>query len=158
MASVASREVIAGLVGLAYAAVYGFWTMLATGGGHGNFVWFGLFIFVEFLGLYFPIMAVLALNLRSRMTKIVFGSLILFNLVASVIMILGWMTESGEDGRPSDFSRQIEINGLGVVLFCIAFHFLPTVVFAFLLIRSVLFGQALAEPDEMVLLDLEERG
>jgi hypothetical protein len=158
MASIASKEVIAGIAGLVYAAIYGFWTMLATGGGHGNFIWIGLFIFVEFLGLYFPIMAVLAMNLRSRMTKIVFGSLILFNLVASVIMILGWITEAGEDGRPSDFSRQMEISGLGVILFCGAFHLLPTAFFGFLLIRSFLFGQALAEPNEMIILDLEKRG
>ncbi len=47
------KRLIAGTVGVAYAVLYGFWTLLLTGGGHVNFIWFFLFFSVEFCGLYF---------------------------------------------------------------------------------------------------------
>lgn len=155
MASLVARQVIAGAVGLVYAVIYGFWTMLATGGGHGNFVWIGLFLFVEFFGLYFPLMCVLAVNLRSFFIKILFGSLIAFNLIASTIMILGWMTETEplKNGM-TDFQRMMEGSGIWSLILCAAAHFLPTIVFAFLLVRSILFGQPLGDHDQTETLGL----
>jgi len=155
MSSLTTKRIIAGAIGLLYAVIYGFWTMLATGGGHGNFIWFMLFLFVDFCGLYFPLMAVLAVDLRSFMVKVIFGALIGFNLIASVIMIVGWMTETETAGRsPSDFERMMQANGIGVLIFCIVAHFLPTLIFAFLLIRSIHFGTSLADEDDSVSLNL----
>jgi len=153
--SLITRQVIAAGTGLLYAVMYGFWTMLATGGGHGNFIWFLLFLFVEFVGLYFPLMCVLAVNLKSFFVKVIFGSLIGFNLIASTIMVLGWIldTEPGRNGT-TDFERMMNINGVGWIIFSIAAHFLPTLIFAFLLVRSILLGTSLGKDDDNVSLNL----
>lgn len=58
--------------------------MMLTGGGHGNFIWFILFLIAGFLGLYYPHVATLAVNLRSLVVKVIFGSLIGFNLVVNL--------------------------------------------------------------------------
>lgn len=128
--------------------------MLLTGGGHGNFIWFMMFLLIEFFGLYFPLMAVLSIDLRSLLIKIIFGSLIGFNLIASSIMIYGWITEVGENGKPSDFSKMVQVSGIESIVICAAAHFLPTVIFAFLLIRSILFSGSLPEEEITVSLNL----
>lgn len=129
--------------------------MLATGGGHGNFIWFLMFMFIEFVGLYFPLMAVLAINLKSFIVKVIFGSLIGFNLIASTIMIIGWIFETETYGRDvNDFERMLQVNGIGMVIFSTGAHFLPTVIFLFLLIRSILFGTSLTDEDDSVSLNL----
>ncbi len=97
MASLTIKRIIAGAVGLLYALVYGFWTMLITGGGHGNFVWFFMFVLVEFFGIYIPLMAVLAVDLKSRIKKMVFGSLIGFNVIASTIILIVWISDWYKD-------------------------------------------------------------
>jgi hypothetical protein len=139
------KRVIAGLIGVAFAICYGFWTMLATGGGHVNFIWLLLFIFVEFFGLYFPIMAILSVNLRPLITKVVFGSLVGFNLFASVLMIVDWIGDRSEE--VTDFARTLRSNGYETVVICGAIHFLPTIVFAALLIRSIIRGTRESEND-----------
>ena len=151
--STTGKRIIAGVVGTLYAVVYGFWTLFATGGGHGNFIWFGLFFFAGCFGLYYPIMAILAIDLRERFIRIVFGGLIVFNLAASIIMIVGWITEQGGD-RASDFSKVIQHSGLGSVVFCAAMHFWPTILFSVLLIRSVVGGGSIANADAPVSLNL----
>ncbi len=88
--SITLRRLAAGFAGLIYAALYGFFAMFATGGGHGNFVWLFSFIFIEFFGIYFPVMGVLAVDLGSRFTKVIFGSLIIFNVIGSLLMLWGW--------------------------------------------------------------------
>lgn len=153
MTSSISKRAIAGAVGFIYAVLYGFWTMLITGGGHGNFIWLFLFITIEFVGLYFPLMTVIAVDLRRRATKIIFGSLIGFNLIGSTIMILGWVNDtSGE--RQSDFSRMVQMNGFEWILTFAAVHFFPTVIFLFLLIRSILLGSSLPDEEPMINLNL----
>lgn len=134
--SVARKRLIAGLIGLAYAVVYGFWTMLATGGGHINFIWLFLFLFLGFGGLYYPMMAMLSVNLRGMFRKIVFGGLIGFNLIVSVVMIADWVTAKGTD-QPSDFERTVNANGYVAVVMFGLIHFLPTLAFSFFLLRAI---------------------
>ena len=124
---------------------------MLTGGGHGNFIWCLLFLFVEFVGLYFPLMAILAVDLRSFLAKMLFSSLICFNLIVSLIMIVGWMTESG--AGPSDFQKMWQM-GAGWVVFAAFAHFLPTIIFLFLLIRSIMCGSSLSVDDQTVSLNL----
>lgn len=139
MLSNTAKRIIRGAIGVLYAVVYGFWTMLATGGCHANFVWLFLFAFVEFFGLYFPIMAVLAVDLRSRTAKIVFGSLIVFNLAASFALIGSWV--SGASGNSlDDFSKTWKLVGPAPILFRTVAHFLPTIFFAFQLIKAMHVG------------------
>lgn len=135
------KRFIAGAVGVVYALLYGFWTLLLTGGGHVNFIWFLLFFFVEFCGLYFPLMAVLAVNLRGMFLKTIYGGLIGFNLIVSVVMIADWVTEEGTD-RLSDFERTVNANGHGAVVLFALIHFLPTLVFSVLLLRAIKKGEA----------------
>ena len=130
------KRIIAALIGIAYAAAYWFWTMLITGGGHANFIWVFLFFFVEFAGIYFPLMAVLAVDLSSRLVKIVFGSLIAFNVIGSSLMILAWITGATGDSL-DDFSTTISIIGVGSFLFSTFLHFLPTLAFSVMLYRSI---------------------
>ena len=136
--STSRKRFLAGTSGVAYAILYGFWTLLLTGGGHVNFIWFLLFFFVEFCGLYFPLMAVLAVDLRKSgfLQKTIFGSLIGFNLVVSVVMIADWVTAEGTD-RPSDFERTVNANSYGEVVMFGLIHFLPTLVFSVFLLRAI---------------------
>jgi hypothetical protein len=151
MTSLPVKRLIAGFVGLVYAVIYGFWTMLLTGGGHGNFIWFMMFLLIEFFGLYFPLMAAMAANLRSVAARTVFGAFIAFNLITSSVMIYGWVTEAGENGKPSDFSKMVQISGIESILFFAGVHFLPTFVFLFFLIRSIIFGSSSSDEETTVL-------
>jgi hypothetical protein len=128
--------VIAAFVGILYAFLYGFWTAMATGGGHVNFIWMWMFITVEGFGLYFPIMGVLSVDLRGRITKLIFGSLIVINLVLSTVQLLSWVTDT--EGDPmTDFERTVR-SGYGTLAICAFVHFLPTLVFTLLLIGSAI--------------------
>ena len=153
MASKTVKQIIRAAIGALYAVVYGIWTMLATGGGHGNFVWFIMFLYVEFFGLYFPIMAVLSGDLRSRTNKIVFGSLILFNLIASIVLIGSWV--SGISGESLDVFDKMWERGSGSILVCAVVHFLPTVFFTFQLINALYYGSDSIVEDPIVTLHLD---
>jgi len=152
MASITIKRFIAGAVGLLYAVVYGFWTLIATGGGHVNFIWIFLFVSVGFLGLYYPVMAVMTVDLRSRVIRLIFGCLIGFYLLASTIMIVGWMKEPATD-RASDYSRALQANGIPGILFCAFFHFLPTIIFAFFLTMSIFRRDS--RPEEEMIVNLK---
>jgi hypothetical protein len=156
LSSLAIKRIIAGAIGLLFAVVYGFWTMLITGGGHGNFVWFMMFMTVEYFGLYFPVMSVMAVDLRSKLTKIVFGSLIGFNLFASSILLLCWVIgiPVGKAVEMNDFSEMLRINGIGWILVCAAAHFLPTIIFLVLLVKALFFGSSLSDENDSVSLNL----
>lgn len=156
MSSLTLKRIIAGVIGLFFAVVYGFWTMLITGGGHGNFVWFMMFMTIEYFGLYFPLMSVMAVDLRSKLIKIVFGSLIGFNLIASFIFLLCWVSgiPIGKAVEKNDFSEMLRINGVGWILVCAIAHFLPTIIFLFLLVKSTFFGSSLSDENESVSLNL----
>lgn len=135
------QRVIAGLIGSVYAVVYGFWTLLLTGGGHVNFIWSFLFFVVEFFGLYFPLMAVLLIDLRRMWVKSIYGVLLAFNLIVSTLMIVDWVTARDTD-RPSDFKRTVNANGLFSVVIFATIHFLPTLVFLVFLLKTMKAGKS----------------
>jgi hypothetical protein len=151
-----TKQVIAGGVGILFAFIYGLWTLMATGGGHGNFVWLWLFIAVDFIGLYFPIMTVMAVDLRRTVTKFIFAALIVFNVIASLIIINGWMTEpAAATGKLTDYQKQTRF-GIEGILFCIAFHFLPTLVFAIVLIKAMIYGTPPPDEDGILTMNLQD--
>lgn len=152
MPSLAVKRIIAGAIGLLFAVVYGVWTMMLTGGGHGNFIWFIAFLTAGLLGLYYPVMTFLAVDLRPLLAKVIFGSLIGFNLIVSLTWIIKWVTESG-DGRPTDFQKMWQM-GPGLVIFSALAHFLPTIIFLFLLTRSVIFDSSFSDDDQTPSLNL----
>lgn len=136
MDSITTKRIIRGVVGLLFAFIYGFWTILATGGGHGNYIWFYLFMVAGFYGFYYPIMAALSADLRPTILKVVFGALVIFNLAASSALIIAWVF--GLTGKRLDeFNKTYEVIGLGGILFSGVVHFLPTIVFAFQLAMAV---------------------
>jgi hypothetical protein len=51
-------------------------------------------------------MAVLAVDLRQRSTRMIFGGLIGFNLIGGTAMIIGWINEKSVE-EPSDFSKMV---------------------------------------------------
>jgi hypothetical protein len=136
--STTTNSIIRGVFGLLYAVIYGFWTMLATGGGHGNYVWFYLFFYAYFFGVYFPLMGALSADLRSFGHRVVFGSLIAINLGISLVVILVWLF-GGAGGDLDDFETTWGIGGSGLVLFSAFLHFLPSLIFLYILNRAVYF-------------------
>ncbi|MBA3769206.1 MAG: hypothetical protein H0X08_01655 [Blastocatellia bacterium] len=140
MTRLAKKRILAAVVGTAYALVYGFWTMLVTGGGHGNFIWIMMFIIFGAFGLYFPLMAVLSADLRSFNTQVVFGSLLLFNLFGAVLLIALWILGiTGE--RLDDFSKTWRAAPITLIT-CAIVHFVPNLFFAAQLINAVVAGEA----------------
>src|SRR5687767_4159182 len=115
-----TKRVLAGVIGLVYAVVYGFWTMMVTGGGHGNLIWFLMFIFVYLFGVYFPFMNILAVDLSSRFVRIIYGGLILATICASLVLIYGWISDP--ESTYFDFQKMWE-NYQGTVLTCAVMHF-----------------------------------
>jgi hypothetical protein len=140
------KRIIAAAVGIVYAIVYGFWTLLGTGGGHGNFIWLMLVIFPGLLGIYYPLMAVLAVDLRPFAAKVVFGSLLGLNTITSIMLIAGWIGGSESEGR-SDFEKTVNAIGFGGIVFSAVFHFVPTLFFLIILLRAATGGGSVAEDD-----------
>jgi|SRR5690606_16560918 len=125
--------------------------MLAIGGGHGNFLWIMLFIFVNCFGLYYPIMAMMAVNLRSYAIRMLFGCLLAANVIASMVMIVGWITETSSDGMPTDFEHTYRVVGASGLIFSGVVHFLPSILFVVLLVRSFLASDGTSETDAVSL-------
>jgi len=102
---------------------------MVTGGGHGNVIWLYLFVIVEFVGLYFPLMAILSVDLRPTAVMIVSGALWIFNVVASIAIIIAWIL--GITGESlDDFGKTLEAMGPLSLAVCVIVHFLPTAIFA----------------------------
>ena len=147
------KRVIGGLVGLGYAICYGFWTMLLTGGGHGNFIWMILFFTAYLLGLFFPIMGALAVDLRPIIATAAFGTLLIVSLTIHVIMIAPILS-----GSPGDMSSDLQktwARGGSMVIFSAILHFLPIAVLSLILVRSIVFGEETIENDETITLGLK---
>lgn len=148
-----SKRVIGGLVGLAYAFCYGFWTVLLTGGGHGNFIWMILFFTAYLFGLFFPIMGALAVDLRPIIAKAAFGTILTVSLSIHVIMTAPILS-----GSPGDMSSDLQkswARGASMVIFSAIVHFLPMAVMTLILIRSIVFGAETIENDETTTLGLK---
>jgi len=86
-ASIAKRAI--GLaIGFIFAFVYGFFTMLATGGGHGNVLWFLLFLYAGLYGFYYPLIGFVIPDMRPFWARAIAVSLVVANLSISVIVII----------------------------------------------------------------------
>lgn len=147
-----AKRVIGGLLGLAYAIGYGFWTMLLTGGGHGNFIWMILFFTAYLFGLFFPIMGALAVDLRPIIVKAAFGTLLFVSVLIHFLIIAPAL--SGGPGDMTDDLQKSWARGPVMVIFSAIVHFLPIVALSLILVRSVFFGAKTVEHDEPVGLGL----
>jgi len=127
MASQSVKQIIAAAVGGVYAVIYGLWTLMATGGGHGNFIWLQLFLTIHLCGLYFVGMSVLMVTLYDRSALTAFGILSLLNVLASIALIVAWLL--GWWGT-TQFDRQHPLS-VSALMFCGFLHFLPSAIFLF---------------------------
>jgi|GEM_PF-3432940 len=128
------------VVGLVYAVLYGFWTMMATGGGHGNFTWLLLFCVAEFLGLFFPIMGFLVVNLRPFWAKVSCGVLLSVTVLLTAYMLVDGLGPDGMDDIIKSWNRdQIAFIVLSVV------HFAPLVVIGAVLLKSIFIDDSMLE-------------
>ncbi|MBX3243007.1 MAG: hypothetical protein KF685_00880 [Acidobacteria bacterium] len=90
------KRFLGAFVGLIYAVLYGFWTMLNTGGGHGNFLWFILFVITSFFGTFFPIIGFLIVDMRSFLTKIIAGCLLAVHVALNIFLLSNmWFYDEG---------------------------------------------------------------
>ncbi|HMO79828.1 MAG TPA: hypothetical protein PKD24_03475 [Pyrinomonadaceae bacterium] len=64
------------VIGLLWAFAYGFLSVLATGGGHGNFVWFAAFLLGYFFGLFIPVMGFVGADFEPMWAKAAGATLI----------------------------------------------------------------------------------
>jgi hypothetical protein len=128
-----TKRLVGAGIGALYALSYGIWTMIATGGGHGNFIWLWLFIVTHFFGGFFIVMGALAVELRTATTRLVFASLITLNFATSTYHIEDWVRDTQGTG---DFATQWQRDPFTVLL-CGGLHFAPLVFFAGVLIRDL---------------------
>ena len=90
------KQIIGAAIGLLYAIVYGFFSMLITGGGHANFLWMMAFIFTFFFGLFFPIAGGLVADIDNRAARISLVGLLCLNHLATIwFFFLGGLTDDG---------------------------------------------------------------
>ncbi|HQZ94789.1 MAG TPA: hypothetical protein PK108_14850 [Pyrinomonadaceae bacterium] len=126
------KRVIGAVVGLIYAVLYGFWTMLITGGGHGNFLWFMLFAIAEFLGLFFPVVGFLVVDLHPKWAKIIFGGVLIASVFLTAYLILGGL---GEDGT-ADLIKSWNRDQFGFIFFSVI-HIAPFVGLTLVFLKSI---------------------
>ncbi len=129
------KRLIGGLIGAAGGFAYFGWTVIVTGGGHSNFIWLLMFVFLEFFGLYFVLMGVLSADLDKENIRRIFGILILLNVVLSIVFIFLWANNSLNVlglNDPGDFSRTDKL----WLWICTPVHFLPAIICTLLLIKT----------------------
>ncbi len=114
------RRVAGAAVGLVYGIFYGFWTMLLTGGGHGNFSWFLLFFTAQFFGLFFPLVGLFAADLRPFWAQNGFWIVMSASLMITLIMIPTILV----DPEHNDLVKSWHRHQLGFVFFTVI-HLLP---------------------------------
>ena len=128
------KRFLGAVVGVVYAVLYGFWTLLETGGGHGNLIWVVLFCTSYFYGTFFPIAGLIAADLKPRWARLSLGVLIAIHLVATtVVLIAAFRT----DLVTADLQKMWEFYRGSLVLSA-SIHLLPIVVLASILLTTIL--------------------
>lgn len=124
------KRLIWAAIGLGYAVLYGFWTMMATGGGHGNFIWFVLFLLGYVFGLTIPVMGFLLADLTPRWAKI---SGLLVSLIVTLLTVrqLLWLGDKGTQDIIESWNR----SAFFFVVMSII-HLFPLFAFTAFVIRS----------------------
>lgn len=151
------RQALFAGIGFTYAIAYGFWTMLVTGGGHGNFVWFKLFLYSGFLGLFFPVMGALITDVADKRARVVYLSLLSYYLMSSTGLLIawtaGWINELFYEG----FAETVETVGPGILIFCAFLHYLPAAILAVIFRSETQSHSVESSLDEMTSLGLGEK-
>ena len=126
------RRLLGLAVGLCYAVGYGFLTMLMTGGGHGNFLWFMAFSLTFFLGLFFPAAGFLVVNLKPVWARAGLMTLLFLNLFSTVYFFWGFLTPELWE----DMAKSWELSRIGFIVFS-AFHCIPLIALWVIALRNI---------------------
>ncbi len=132
------KRIIGAAIGIAYAAICGFISLLSTGGGHGSLMWVFLFVVPELCGIYFPMMGFLGADLSSLRSRWIFGMILAVNVIISIVLIVGGFTDDPYTTTAWNADPQ------GAV-FITAFHIAPSLIFTAMLLVSVLTAKPDAE-------------
>ncbi|MFN6962291.1 MAG: hypothetical protein ACK4S4_00835 [Pyrinomonadaceae bacterium] len=126
-------KLIGAAAGFVYSVVYSFLALMATGGGHGNFIWLFLY-FIPVLGplVYFPVMGWLAADLRSIISRSVYIALLI-----GEYLVLASLTIFAKGDVAADNAKTWERNP-EVMYFMGAVYLAGQVPLVLLLIRSFL--------------------
>lgn len=130
-------------IGLVYGVVFAFLSAMATGGGHGNFVWIFIYI-IPFIGpvIYFPVMGFLAVNLRSFFSKIVYVGLLVTHYLVFASLTLFSSGEMAEDN-----AKMLSRDPAGLIIMIVA-YLIGQVPLVLLFVRSLLGGSNENSEDE----------
>lgn len=99
------RRLIGLAIGLAFGGLLGFFLMLMTGGGHGNFGWFVFFLMTSMLGLFYPAIGFLIADLRPMLVKSAFIALFLVHIFLVVLFFSEGMIAANASPRDLSFQQ-----------------------------------------------------
>ncbi len=138
-------------VGLVYGVAFAFLAAMATGGGHGNFVWIFIYI-IPLIGpvIYFPIMGFLAGDLRSFSSKIVYVGLLIIHYLVLASLTLFSTGEMAEDN-----AKMLSRDPGGLIIMIIA-YLMGQIPLLLLLVMSLLGGSNENSEDESGKLSITE--
>ena len=130
-------------VGLVYGVAFAFLAAIATGGGHGNFVWIFIYI-IPLIGpvIYFPVMGFLAGDLRSFFSKIIYVGLLITHYLVLASLTLFSTGEMAEDN-----AKMLSRDPTGLITMIVA-YLIGQIPLVLLLVRSLLNGSIEKGDDE----------
>lgn len=117
------KRMIWALAGLIWSAGHGFFTMLATGGGHGNFLWVMAFFSAYLLGILIPVTAFFVAEVKPFWAQV--GG---WALVATMITLPLVTLFPLDPGMKRDIAKSWDRTPVFFVLLS-ALHFVPIAFF-----------------------------
>jgi len=126
------KRVTGAIGGLIYAAGYGFFCAMSTGGGHVNLIWFILFFGAYFAGLFFVLAGMLVVDLSPIWAKIAMGVLLSLNWFMTIYFTLNSLETFTLDMTTSWNRQPI---GLIVTSFL---YFLPPLSLSAILLKKII--------------------
>jgi len=126
------RRIAGASVGGILGILYGFWTMLETGGGHANFTWIGLFLVSEGCGLFFLVAGFIVVDLRTATARLACGTLLGINLCLTAFVVFADFPEGtrADLGRTWTSYRSLFLESAAV-------HFVPLAIIWTIFLLSV---------------------
>ncbi len=126
------KRLIGFVVGLVYAVLLGLFSMLMTGGGHGNVIWILLFFATLFGGFFYPLMGLIVADLKPKASKIAFIAVFLLHLALVCTFFFYGIDESNSTSRDLTWEEHPYFISLMVILFS-----LPQLVLVGVFIKNV---------------------
>ncbi|MDM7921524.1 MAG: hypothetical protein QUS14_04415 [Pyrinomonadaceae bacterium] len=123
------KRIIWALAGLIWSAGHGFFTMFATGGGHGNFLWVTAFFSAYLLGILIPVTAFFVADARPFWARVGGWTLVVIMITLPLVTLLPLDPEMKRDVAKSWDRSPVFFVLLSVL------HFVPI---AFFITRLIL--------------------